>query len=724
MIATSPAGWYNGLNPARLSNPGTLTVNAASPSGAYDMSGNVFEWCHDWYLDTYYTGGAVTNPAGPGNGAGRVLRGGAYGSHDSNCRSAFRTWLNPEICNFDSGFRVALSIIETEGEGEVLLEGEGETPVEGEGEVTPEGEGEVPPEGEGEILPEGEGEAVPEGEPQLAAFCDFWPLATGNMWYYTAPIMDACCVRLTIVDQFSVNGYRAWEFKNESDNIAGTQTSYSYWVLVDGWFYTTSQRDDLNLLPAIAGSLTRTWPEYFTLGEPFVGFGEKTWVATLQNADSLLLTVQSDPAIAMSWTRNVGPVSFALLSAYTLNEFTIVGSCDSGEGEGEVVVEGEGEQEDIRLFLPGDVPLDLIRIPAGTFMMGRQENEQDSSADEDPQHEVTFDQGFWMGKYEVTQAQWRAVMNTNPSYFVGDTLPVEQVAWGDAQAFISALNAHLSATAQTLVSVYLPSEAEWEYACRAGTSTRFYWGDDPDYAVIDGYAWYGSNSGNTTHPVGGKLENAFGLHDMAGNVWEWCADRFYAYPEASLTALGEIKWQPDRIFRGGAWNRDGADCRSANRDGMHPFLSSADCGFRVAAYEGMVLEGEPPAEGEGEILPEGEIVEGEGEIPVEGEAEGEVLDEGEGETPVEGEGEVLPEGEPEEGEGEVPPEGEGEAPVEGEGEVPPEGEGEVPVEGEGEVPPEGETPAEGEGEGEVPVEGEGEYNPLLECPPDFSVCQP
>ncbi|MBC7324568.1 MAG: formylglycine-generating enzyme family protein, partial [Moorella sp. (in: Bacteria)] len=134
----------------------------------------------------------------------------------------------------------------------------------------------------------------------------------------------------------------------------------------------------------------------------------------------------------------------------------------------------------------------MVLIPAGTFMMGSPNNEQDRSSNEGPQHQVTLTKPFYLGKYEVTQAQWKAVMGSNPSYFRGNNLPVEQVSWNDCQTFIQRLNQLGQGTFR------LPTEAEWEYACRAGTTTRFYWGDDPNYSQIGQYAWYDRNSNSQT----------------------------------------------------------------------------------------------------------------------------------------------------------------------------------------------------------------------------------
>jgi formylglycine-generating enzyme required for sulfatase activity len=164
------------------------------------------------------------------------------------------------------------------------------------------------------------------------------------------------------------------------------------------------------------------------------------------------------------------------------------------------------------------IGMEFVLIPAGAFEMGSPSNEAGRDDDDGPIHQVTIKNAFYMGKYEVTQEQWRAVMGDNPSYFTGnDNLPVEQVSWDDVQEFIRKLNAK-----EGTDKYRLPSEAEWEYACRAGTTTRYSFGDSE--SRLGEYAWYTDNSGSKTHPVGQKKPNPWGLYDMHGNVWEWVLD--------------------------------------------------------------------------------------------------------------------------------------------------------------------------------------------------------
>ena len=213
-------------------------------------------------------------------------------------------------------------------------------------------------------------------------------------------------------------------------------------------------------------------------------------------------------------------------------------------------------------------------MPAGTFVMGASDDVAD--LDEQPVHQVTLTQPFYLGKYAVTQGQWEAVMGENPSAFQGDPYrPVEQVSWEDVQAFLARLHGREGGAPYRL-----PTEAEWEYACRAGSTTAYSCGDDP--RVLGEYAWYWDTSDVELHAIGQLKSNAWGLHDMHGNVQEWVQDWYGAYPAKSVTdplgpAMGSL-----RILRGGSWYDEAEFCRSAARYSASPSDRYPDVGFRLA----------------------------------------------------------------------------------------------------------------------------------------------
>jgi len=219
--------------------------------------------------------------------------------------------------------------------------------------------------------------------------------------------------------------------------------------------------------------------------------------------------------------------------------------------------------------------MELIWISPGTFIMGSPTNEDGRFDCEGPQTQVTISKGFWIGKYEVTQGQYQQVMEKNPSqYDNGLDAPVENVNWNDANEFCSKLQMRLSAALRG-GDVRLPTEAEWEYACRAGTTSNY-------VGELQELAWFNVNSGGTTHPVGKKQPNAWGLYDMYGNVWEWCKD-YYAgkLPGGTATDPQGPSSGSARALRGGSWDGRAVYCRSAFRAGREPTLRRNNVGFRV-----------------------------------------------------------------------------------------------------------------------------------------------
>ena len=215
----------------------------------------------------------------------------------------------------------------------------------------------------------------------------------------------------------------------------------------------------------------------------------------------------------------------------------------------------------------------MMYVKGGTFTMGgTSEQGSDADSDEKPTHSVTVS-GFYICKYEVTQALWKAVMGNNPSNWKGDNLPVEQVSWDDCQSFIRNLNA------LTGKNFRLPTEAEWEFAARGGNNSRGY-----KYAGsnnIGDVAWYDDNSGDKTHVVGTKSPNELGIYDMSGNVWEWCQDWFGSYSSASQTNPTGASSGSHRVLRGGSWNYNARNCRSSYRRNNAPGHRYFNFGLRL-----------------------------------------------------------------------------------------------------------------------------------------------
>ncbi|MFH2067576.1 MAG: formylglycine-generating enzyme family protein [Pseudomonadota bacterium] len=227
------------------------------------------------------------------------------------------------------------------------------------------------------------------------------------------------------------------------------------------------------------------------------------------------------------------------------------------------------------------IGVEFLLIPAGSFIMGealRTEcNTCNAALDETPRRNVSITKPFYIGRYEVTQQQWLAVMDANPSHFKGDRHPVESVSWNNVQLFIYALNAREKTTAYRL-----PTEAEWEYAARAGSVTAYSFGEDA--SELADYGWYVMNSNLKTHPIGQLAPNPWGLYDMHGNVYEWCRDWYLAdyYGRASSKdPTGPATGDGKRVRRGGYWGSSTRILRSSDRDFLPPEAAAGNTGFRL-----------------------------------------------------------------------------------------------------------------------------------------------
>lgn len=235
--------------------------------------------------------------------------------------------------------------------------------------------------------------------------------------------------------------------------------------------------------------------------------------------------------------------------------------------------------ENIVVKLSENIDLEMIYIPPGEFYMGSPAEEWKRQGDEGPVRKVKISKGFYLGKYEITQQQWEWIMKESPSVFQGfedsDQRPVDRVSWEDCQLFIQRINALEKGTFR------LPTEAEWEYACRAGSTERFPWGVDSTYRGLFEHAWFFSRSEGKSHPVGTKKPNAWGLYDMHGNVWEWVSDWVGPYSNQMQTDPAGPESGEKKVIRGGSWFNEPEALRCANRNAHIVQSRQTNNGLRV-----------------------------------------------------------------------------------------------------------------------------------------------
>ncbi len=357
--------------------------------------------------------------------------------------------------------------------------------------------------------------------------------------------------------QDSIEWSEAWKLLND---IADTQTSPEYQCLeIVGVIQKTPElMAIIQKSPEIVAALEKT-PELMEAVEKIpeiLSVLEKTpeIAGVIQKSPKLVPTLIEFPAAAPILQKfpNLGPIlgkaseigmSFLRVASYTCGRLS----------------------NDMLEFQHAQTGLEFVLIPGGTFEMGS----NDGESDEKPVHQVTLSP-YFMSKTLVTQAVWHKIMNTDPSRFKGNDLPVESVYWQDYVEFCKK------------VGLSLPTEAQWEYACRAGSKTRWCFGDDE--AQLEEYAWYNKNSDNQTHPVAQKKPNAYGLYDMHGNVWEWVLDWYSDYPSNSAADPVGPKDGSSHVHRGGSLYLDASGCRSARRDRWGAGYRSGALGFRVCVF--------------------------------------------------------------------------------------------------------------------------------------------
>ena len=338
------------------------------------------------------------------------------------------------------------------------------------------------------------------------------------------------------------------------------------------------QQQHLTPLPG-SELLDERWLTFLTAGQLKKERLEEMW-ERLERQDGDLEALEVD--LATSASSAASPVLTALDNIRTLVEVRLAPLVPAPVTVTPEMAEGASRPRVVSVSPPEPRLVDrfgieFVLIPAGTFQMGSEHGNDD----EKPVHTVHLSRPFYLGIYPVTQRQWEAVMGSNPSRFQGPEHPVEQVSWDKVQEFIRSLNTH-----EGRALYRLPTEAEWEYAARAGATGAYCFGDD--VTQLAQYAWYEDNARGTTHPVGQLQPNAWGLYDMHGNVWEWVQDWYDNQEYARRAATGTAVVDPagpaagsHRVFRGGSWGNTTRNCRSADRGGYAPGVRGGTLGFRL-----------------------------------------------------------------------------------------------------------------------------------------------
>ncbi len=472
-----------GWRPRESCNVGTCMPN---PWGLYDMHGNVWEWCQDWFDDTFYARSPKYNPAGANSGTERIRRGGSWSGRSCYCRSANRAHSVPTFTRNDLGFRVVLGnspgVPEENRESETIKD----DPVPSPKAITPDVQN---------LLDEAR-----KCFDQNRLLSPPGNNAAEALWRVLG--IDNSNENALAMLELMATRYQSWGIEAESaGNYSKARAHYESSLLLKSSSIVKDKLDVLNR--NLASRATH-------------------------NASAI------DP---VDW---------------------------SGAQPGSVKT----------LNLGDDLTLDMVYIAGGSFRMGSSADELGYEDGEGPVHTVELD-GFWIGRYEVTQAQYELIMGRNPSRFIGRDLPVEDVSWNDAMTFCSKLSS------KTDERIVLPTEAQWEYACRSGTSGRFCF-DETKYELSE-YAWYLANSGNRSHPVGLKKPNAWGLYDIHGNVWEWTRDWYdiHYYSRPSVRNPGGPLTGTFCVDRGGGFDGPINFCRAAIRGRLVPAEKQSNLGFRI-----------------------------------------------------------------------------------------------------------------------------------------------
>jgi len=623
--------WYEENSGGTTHPVGRKKPNAWS---LYDMVGNTKVWVADWYGP--YAAVDQVDPTGPRTGADRVRRGGCFMHPPNSLRATLRTINKPSCASFHTGFRVALTI---------------PTGVQG------------PPTHRGLVLWLRADKGVVKGADGLVSKWEDLS-GKGNHANQRTPgkrpkwgqvgdpgreslIFDGATDFLQIPHSDSLDlstemTVAAWIWPGEGNRPdAGTMVAKYQWVdgrMLWGARYrrggegvTATIYNPADWVVAETPARPRTWSHFAFVFRPNLmrlyvngrlDAEKKTPVSRIPSNRDVPVTIGwglggrgrnyfrgamddirlYDRALTDAEIQAVIKGKSLAPKYYLANDFEVPKA--TRDKYGNPIRKGTDQATGLPLEIRHKkTGMHLVFIPAGEFMMGSEKGRHRYTTIVRPVHKVRLTRPFYLGKYEVTQAEWVSVMDANPSHFRGDQNPVEQVSWSDCQDFVKKLSL-APARRNAGATFSLPTEAQWEYACRSGTTTAFHFGEDPDHRRLGNCAWHHGNSGGRSHTVGQKEPNPWGLYDITGNVWEWCSDWYGSYTKEAVTDPTGPTEPTDldrggrRVARGGAWNGPGMRGRSADRSNYWSGEGHKGLGCRVAlAIPDDVGQGPPIPDG-------------------------------------------------------------------------------------------------------------------------------
>ncbi|MGM9839245.1 MAG: formylglycine-generating enzyme family protein [Sodaliphilus sp.] len=591
----SNVAWYKD-NSSSTTHP--VASKAPNELGIYDMSGNVYEWCSDWYGD--YSSSSQYNPTGPNSGSYRVIRGGCW-YVDAHCRVSYRYGSSPSGCDCILGLRLALSEdgnrddgpkVEAINTADGILFKIGNTNFEM---VRVEG-GTFTMGATSEQGSDAESNEKPVHFVTLSSYMigktevtqELWQAVMGsNPSCYKGTNLpvekvswDDCQTFIRKLNALTGKNFRLpteteWEFATRGgNNSQGYKYSGSNTPSNVAWYSDGATHPVASKSPNELGIYDMSGNVYEWCSDWYGDYSSTSQYNPTGPYSGSLRVARGGCCFGNAKHCRVSERNFCDPSQRNINFGLRLALSEDNNRNNDTKPATQTYTRKVETFYANGVSFEMVRVEGGTFTMGATaEQGSDAYFFEKPTHQVTLS-SYSIGKTEVTQELWQAVMGSNPSNFKGSNLPVELVTWEDCQTFIRKLNV------LTGKNFRLPTEAEWEYAARGGDKSRGYKYSGSN--TLSNVAWYDDNSSSTTHPVATKAPNELGIYDMSGNVWEWCSDWYDDYSSSSQYNPTGANSGSGRVFRGGSWIINARYCRVSYRDSDLPTFRGYVLGLRLA----------------------------------------------------------------------------------------------------------------------------------------------